>query len=159
MLVLGQPGVSLLEAQSQLNGWIVAAAPLLLSLDLTQPQSPATLQLLLNAEAIAVSQDVGHVQGVRVSPANATGVECWAKPLAAGTARAPVLAVMLLNRGDAPADIECSWAELGVPAGATASVRDIWAQKDLPAATGSVAVEAVPAHGSRLLRVSVAKQA
>jgi alpha-galactosidase len=163
MLVLGLPGVSLLEAQSQIGAWAVIAAPMLLSLDLTQPQPPALLALILNKEVIAVSQDAGRVQGVRVSAANASGTECWARPLAAG-ARAggggpPPLAVLLLNRGDAPSGASCSWAELGIPAGAAAAVRDLWAGKDLNPAVGAVSVGALPPHGSALLLVVAAAAA
>jgi alpha-galactosidase len=155
MLLIGQPGISLLEAQSQLGAWAVVAAPLLLSLDLTQPQPPELLALLLNAEALAVSQDAGRVQGVRVSAANASGTECWARPLAAGAAAGttPPLAVLLLNRGGAPSGASCTWAELGIPAGATAAVRDLWAGRDLPPAAGAVSVASLPPHGSALLRV------
>jgi alpha-galactosidase len=161
MLLLGQPGISLLEAQSQIGAWAVVAAPLLLSLDLTIPQPPELLALLLNKEVIAVSQDAGRVQGVRVSAANASGAECWARPLAAGASAGvaiPPLAVLLLNRGDAPALVGCSWAELGIPAGASAAVRDLWAGKDLPSAVGGVSsVDALPPHGSALLRVVAAQ--
>ena len=163
MLVCGEPGVTLVECQSQIGAWAVVVAPLLLSLDLTAPQPPALMALLLNAEVLAVSQDAARVQGGRVSAANASGVECWARPLApsaggiAAAAAAPTeLAVLLLNRGEAPSDVACSWAELGVAAGATAAVRDLWAQQDLPDAVGSVAAAGVAPHASRLLRLKLA---
>ena len=47
-----------------------------------EPENRAELlALLLNEEVLAVSQDAGRVQGVRVSAANASGTECWARPL------------------------------------------------------------------------------
>jgi alpha-galactosidase len=161
LLVCGQPGVSLEECRSQLSAWAVVAAPLLLSLDLTSPQPPQLLSLLLNSEVMSVSQDAGRAQGLRVSAANSSGVECWARPLAPAAASAAAagaqaeLAVLLLNRGEAPSAGSCSWAELGIAAGATASVRDLWAQAALPDATGAVAVAELPAHSCRLLRLAV----
>ena len=171
LLVCGLPGVTLTECQSQLGAWAVVAAPLLLSLDLAAPQPAALLALLLNGEVLAVSQDAARAQGVRVSAANASGVECWARPLAPGAAEAggsggggggggggapAALAVLLLNRGDAAADAACSWAELGIAAGASAAVRDLWAQQALPDAVGSVGAAGIAAHGSRLLRLTLA---
>ena len=61
--------------------------------------------------------------------------------------------MLLLNRGDTPSGVGCSWAGLGIPAGASATVRELWAGKDLPSAAGAVAVDALPPHGSALLRV------
>ena len=162
LLVCGLPGVSLAECQSQLGAWAVVASPLLLSLDLTAPQPAPLLALLLNAEVLGVSQDASRVQGVRVSAANASGTECWAKPLApsapggGGGAPAAALAVLLLNRGDAPADAACSWAELGLAPGARAAVRDLWAHQALPDAVGSVAAAGIEPHASRLLRLTLA---
>ena len=154
MLVCGQPGITLLECQSQIGAWAIIASPLLLSLDLTAPQPPELLALFKNAEVLTISQDAALVQGLRVGAANATGVECWARPLAAGGS-SPDLAVLLLNRGEEAADAACSWEELGIAAGATAAVRDVWGRSALPDATGSVGSSGLAAHGSRLLRLHV----
>eukprot|EP01043_Picozoa_sp_COSAG02_P002482 COSAG02_NODE_57_length_43668_cov_118.217196_19_plen_612_part_00 len=58
--------------------------------------------------------------------------QVFARPLAGGA-----LAVVLLNRAEAPAHLSVSWAELGLAAGATMRVRDVTNQKDLPSASGS----------------------
>lgn len=150
LIVAGLPGVSLAEAATQLGAWAVVAAPILLSVDLTRPLPPGVLDLFLNAEVLAVSQDAAQVQGVRVSaPAPAAG-EAWARPLADGA-----VAALLVNRGDAAADVSASWAELGLkdPAGA-AAVRDLWRKADLGSFTGGYTAKGVPPHASVLLKVS-----
>ena len=58
--------------------------------------------------------------------------QVFARPLAGGE-----LAIVLLNRAEAPAQLSVTWAELHLPAGAKMNVRDVAHHKDLPAASGS----------------------
>ena len=62
---------------------------------------------------------------------------------------------MLLNRGAGPANasVTCTWAELGLPAGEAAAVRDLWAHADLGPATGAFTAT-VPPHGCVMVRVT-----
>ena len=156
LLVIGQQGVSLDEAQAQFAAWAVVCAPMLLSLDLTAPLPAGVLAILRNAEVLAVSQDAAQVQGLRVSAPAPAGAECWARPLApAAPGAPPAVAALLLNRaplGSAPANVSCSWEELGLPAGALAAARDLYAHADLGAFTGSLSL-AVPPHASRLIKL------
>jgi alpha-galactosidase len=149
MLQVGNAGLSPDEAQSHVAAWCIVAAPLLISNDLVSGIDDATLALLTAPEVIAVDQDVLGVQGVRVSPAAPAGAECWAKPLADGS-----VAALLLNRGEAPADVTCTFAELGLanPNGA-AAVRDLWARADLGSATGAYTAKALRAHQSMLVKI------
>jgi len=87
--------------------------------------------------------------GVLRTPSNSSGIEVWSKPLKDGS-----VAVLLLNRGEDAADITAQWSVVGLPASASAAVRDVWAQKDLGDHTGSYTGTAVPRHGSVLLRVT-----
>ena len=64
------------------------------------------------------------------------------------------MAAALLNRGAAPSDVTCTWAELGLPAGASAGVRDLWARADLGAFTGQFTAQAVESHGAAMVRVT-----
>ena len=151
MIVAGLPGVSIREAQTQFGAWSIAAAPILLSVDLTQPLPPGVLQIVSNAEVLAVSQDAAQVQGVRVSAPAPSAGECWARPLADGS-----VAALLVNRGDAAAvDVTCSWAELGLkdPA-APASVRDLWRGADLGSFSGGFTAAALAPHASMLVKVA-----
>ena len=52
------------------------------------------------------------------------------------TCRPQDIAVVLLNRADAPATLSVTWAELGIPPGQHMRVRDVANRKDLPVAIG-----------------------
>ncbi len=148
MLQVGDAGLSPDEARSHFAAWCVIATPLLISNDLVSGIDAATIEILTAPEVIAVSQDVLGVQGVRVSPSAPTAGECWAKPLADGS-----VAVLFLNRGDATADVTCSFVEMGLPhPDASAQLRDLWARADLPAATGSYTAAALRSHASALIK-------
>ena len=157
LLVVGLPGVSLAEAQTQFGAWALVAAPLLLSLDITQPLPAGVLAIITNKEVLAVSQDAAQVQGVRVSPPAPDGQECWARPLAppAGAAGATVyMAALLLNRADQPAVATCTWAQLGLDPAASATVRDLYAQADRGIATSEFSQRLAP-HASLLITLTV----
>jgi len=119
-------------------------------LDVVSGLSADTLATLAAEEVLAVNQDALAVQGIRVSPAAPDGAECWAKPLAGGA-----VAAVLLNRGAGPgnASVSCTWTQLGLPQGATATVRDLWARAELGPATGSFTAS-VPPHGCAMVRVT-----
>jgi hypothetical protein len=53
-----------------------------------------------------------------------------------------------------PSNVTLLFSDLGLPSGASVSVRDLWAKEDLPPVTGDrfVAVD-VPPHGSMMLTV------
>lgn len=149
LLQLGNPGVSLEEAKTQFTAWCVVAAPLLVSTDLASGVDDAVLAILTAPEVLAVNQDALGVQGIRVSPANASGVECWAKPLADGS-----VAAMLLNRGPDTTTAACTWAEIGLKQpGASADVRDLWARANLGPFAGGYSCS-VPSHGAVLVKVT-----
>ena len=174
---MGDRGLSLTEQRSQVSAWALVAAPLLISADLAGGLDNETLALLAAPEVVAVSQDAlavqvrerggggrlsasrppipppplqPHWQGTRVSPASPSGTECWARPLSGGA-----VAAVLLNRGEGPADVSCTWAELGLPAGAKAAVRDLWARADLGDFTGAFTARGVESHGAVMVRVTM----
>jgi alpha-galactosidase len=112
--------------------------------DLRQ-MTPETAGILTNREVIAVDQDPLGLQGRRVRREGDSDV--WAKQLADGGR-----AVALLNRGASPAQVSVSWNDIGYPARLPASVRDLWAKKDLGKRTGSFSAT-VPGHGVVLVKV------
>lgn len=61
-------------------------------------------------------------------------------------------AVMVLNRGDAPATHTVNLYDLSDSTHSVWDARDVWAHNDLPTATNTLVVD-VPAHGVRLLRM------
>jgi alpha-galactosidase len=144
MLEVGNGGLNENEARAHFSLWCILAAPLMAGNDLRK-MSPATHDVLTNKELIAVDQDPLGRQGRRVQ--HEGELDVWAKQLADGGR-----AVALLNRSDAPAKITASWTVLGYPASLGASVRDLWAGKDLGVSTESYSAE-VPSHGVVVVRV------
>jgi alpha galactosidase A-like protein/alpha galactosidase C-like protein len=66
------------------------------------------LRILSNPDVIAVDQDPLGRQGQRIWQQG--GLEIWARPLQGGDQ-----AVLLLNRGTAPAEMRVTWEQLGLP--------------------------------------------
>lgn len=142
MLEIGNGGMSDTEYRSHFTLWAMLAAPLLAGNDLRQA-SPATLEILTNAEVIGVDQDALGRQGTRVSQSGDT--EVWKKPLSNGR-----LAVGLFNRGDSTAEIIVRWEDLGLAG--KVRVRDLWSHADLGSRGDSFSAK-VPPHGVTLIRV------
>ncbi|MCE5184824.1 MAG: putative Ig domain-containing protein [Planctomycetaceae bacterium] len=101
--------------------WALSAAPLFFSCDLTQLDA-FTLNVLCNAEIIAVDQDELGVQGRVVTETDDYFV--MVKPLADGSK-----AVGLFNKTKSRQTIRVSSQELQVAG--KQSLRDLWRQKDI----------------------------
>jgi alpha-galactosidase len=86
--------------------------------------TPDIKAILTNKEVIAVDQDPLGREGHRVWKDGDR--EVWSKELQNGSR-----AVILFNRGTADAEISAPWEVLGYPGHVSASVRDLWAGKDL----------------------------
>ena len=138
MLEIGNGGLSDVEYRAHFSLWAMMAAPLIAGNDVTK-MSPATQQILLNRDVIAIDQDRLGVQGHRIQKEG--DAEVWMKPLADGGR-----AVLLWNRGAKPIDIGVDRAKLGVSGAQRLKLRDLWTHKD--GGTVSDAFHAkVPAHG------------
>jgi len=122
MLEVGNSGLTDTECKAHFSLWCVLAAPLITGNDV-RFMRPEIQSILTNRELIAMDQDPAGRQGVRVSKAGNT--EVWAKLLVDGTR-----AVVLFNRGDVPAEITVTWADLGYR-GRQHVVRDLWAGSNL----------------------------
>ncbi len=145
MLEVGNGVLNMNESRAHFSMWCILAAPLIAGNDI-RSMTPETRDILTNAEAIAIDQDPLGQQGKRVRKSN-NGLEVWSKQLADGGR-----AVALLNRSGSEADISASWTEIGYPDTLTASVRDVWAKKDLGSLKSKVSAS-VPSHGVVLLRI------
>ena len=76
------------------------------------------------------------------------GAELWAKRMSDGKR----IAVALLNRDDTVTmDLSVAWNQLNVSNTTTATVRDLWAEKDLGEFTGVYTAKAVPPHATVML--------
>jgi alpha-galactosidase len=143
MLEVGNAGLTDNEQRAQFSLWAIMAAPLILGNDLTN-MSATTLATLTNPEVVAVDQDPLGKQGTPIS--QSTTLEVWSKPLSG----ANTYAVALFNRTAAAATIPVTWSSLKLTG--SASVRDLWAKKDLGVMATQYSVS-VPSHGVVLLRV------
>ena len=142
MLEVGNGKLTPDENRLHMSQWAMLAAPLLAGNDLANTK-PEILSILTNREVIAIDQDPLGVQGHRVWQ---TGpIDVWIKPLADGSK-----AVGIFNKGEPQGPVTVQFRDLGLLKSAT--VRDIWAGKDLGRMESSFTA-AVPTHGVVLLRV------
>jgi hypothetical protein len=135
-----QDGISDTERQSVFNFWSMASSPLYVGGDIYFMDSKA-ISILSNPEVIAVDQSsVNPVQVVSGT------TQVWKKTVGADTYAA------VYNLGTSPANITVNWSQLGLSGSAT--VRDVDARSSLGTFTGSWTANGVPAHGSRLIKIS-----
>lgn len=144
MLEVGNGGMTNTQYRSHFSLWAIMAAPLIAGNDIANMDA-ATKEILLNREVIAVNQDALGIPGRRISREG--NREVWVKPLSGGGR-----AVILFNRGESPEPISVGWEELGYPAALKASIRDLWAHRDLKPVAGRYAAT-VPGHGVVMLKV------
>ncbi|MCL5287334.1 MAG: glycoside hydrolase family 27 protein [Acidobacteria bacterium] len=142
MLEVGNGKMSDDEYRVHMSQWCILAAPLLSGNDLSK-MTPATLAILTNPEVIAVDQDAAGIQGHRVSEEGP--LQVWMKPLADGSR-----AVGLFNLGTSNMTMTVYFREIGV--GESATVRDLWARKDLGTFKDSFTAT-VPRHGVVFVKV------
>ncbi|WP_031512189.1 NPCBM/NEW2 domain-containing protein [Streptomyces sp. NRRL F-5123] len=146
MLEVGNGGMTDTEYRTHFSLWSMMNAPLLIGTDLRKA-TPATMDILLNKEVIALDQDpLGKQASVLAS--TDSGTKVVVKQLANGDR-----AVALYNESDQPQHISTTAEAAGLPASATGyKVRDLWQHRDYQS-SGTLAAT-VPAHGTVLLRVS-----
>jgi alpha-galactosidase len=144
MLEVGNGGMTTEEYRAHFSMWAMFSAPLLAGNDISN-MTADTKGILLNKEVIAIDQDALGQQGRRVKKMG--DLEIWSKQLHDGGR-----AVALLNRGAAAAKISVAWSDIGYPDELTASVRDLWAEKDLQKQRGAYSAE-VPSHGVVMVTV------
>jgi alpha-galactosidase len=130
------------EQYAYMSMWCLMAAPLVFSGDMSKLDD-FTLNILCNAEVIAVDQDVLGRQGRIIRRTEDEFV--MVKELEDGSA-----AVGLFNLGLAPKEITIAFKDLGI--GGKAAVRDLWRQKDLGEFDSSFSAKVNP-HGVVLVSV------
>ncbi|HWZ96539.1 MAG TPA: glycoside hydrolase family 27 protein [Candidatus Dormibacteraeota bacterium] len=145
MLEVGNGGMTTLEYRSHFSFWCLLAAPLIAGNDL-RSMTPEIQAILTNKEVIAVNQDTLGMQGRRIRKDG--DKEVWMKQLKDGSR-----AVILFNRGKTEAEVSVSWTDLGYPEHVSASVRDLWAGKDLGKMTGKFSAK-VASHEALVIRMA-----
>ncbi|MGW1342937.1 X2-like carbohydrate binding domain-containing protein [Kribbella sp. NPDC002412] len=133
------------ERRTAATLWAVSAAPMYIGNDMTNLDSYG-LELLTNREVIAVNQAGRPAQPLSTK----TNRQVWfsLNPDNSYT-------VALFNLGQTDADMTVNWADLGLDGAAT--VRDLWAKKDLGQFASGFTANDVPIHGVRLLKVTPQK--
>jgi hypothetical protein len=136
-----QDGLSDTERQTVMNFWSMASAPLYVGGDVYFMDSKA-VSILTNPEVVSVDQ-------AGIIPTQIAGgtSQIWKKQLADGST-----VVGVYNTGSSTTDITVTFNSLGLSG--TATVRDLDARTDLGTATGSWTAAGVPAHGSRLIKLT-----
>jgi alpha-galactosidase len=144
MLEVGNGGMTTTEYRSHFSLWAILAAPLIAGNDLRN-MSPEIHDILTNKEVIAVDQDPMGREGRRVWKDG--DLEVWAKQMQDGSR-----AVALLNRGSSLQEITVTWEQIGYPGHLNATVRDLWAHKDLGKVTERFSAP-VESHGIIMVTV------
>jgi alpha-galactosidase len=141
----GMPAPSRLSPHEQyayMSLWCLMASPLFYSGEMGK-LDPFTLNVLCNPEVIDIDQDpLGQSAAVAMT---SDSTFLMVKDLEDGSK-----ALGLFNRGKSPAAVTASWAVLGLSG--KQSVRDLWRQRDLPAADREFSA-AVPPRGVLLVRL------
>ncbi len=142
MLEIGNGHMTDDEYRTHMSLWALTAAPLLAGNDI-RTMTPATKEMLLNREVIAVDQDT---LGKQASPIKTGDLQTWIKPLADGS-----VAVGIVNMGTSNTSASVKVSDLGIGAGVK-SARDLWTHADVAFHDG-VYTAKVPSHGVLMLRV------
>jgi len=130
------------EQYSYMSMWALMAAPLFFGGDMARLDE-FTLNILCNAEVIAIDQDPLGKQGRIVRKTADEFI--LAKPLEDGS-----VAVGFFNLTIAPKTIEATWSDLEIKG--KRRVRDPWRQKTIGPADGKYAATVAP-HGVALVRL------
>jgi len=109
------------EYRTHMTLWALLAAPLIAGNDLTA-MTPATKEILMNKEVIAVDQDKAGRQGDRVYAEGP--IEVWSRDLSDGSK-----AVAIFNLAESVLIIPVDFSKLGFKGPVNA--RDLWEHKDL----------------------------
>jgi hypothetical protein len=118
----------------------------------TSDVNDGNLFIFTNREVLNVLRDPAVIQGspVIVNPAS----QVWVRPL--GGPATGTNAVLFVNLSSSPQPVSVGWPNLpGVAAGATVTVRDLWAQSSVYTGTGPAWTNTVPANSVRLFKVSL----
>jgi alpha-galactosidase len=146
MLEVGN-GLNDPDGRAHFSMWAIMASPLITGNDLST-MSATTKEILTNREIVGVNQDPLGKQG-RVVAGSGTNLEVWSKEMSGTNVRA----VALFNRGTGSASMTVKWSDIGIPAGA-ATVRDLWAAKDLGSFNDSYTASNVGSHNVVMLKIT-----
>jgi len=137
LLQVGGGGMTSDEYRTHMTLWVMLAAPLLSSTDLTSI-SPSDLETLTNPDVIAINQDIAVHQANRVS--HSPDLDVWIKSLASGWA------VAIVNRRAQSTTYMFDAKDLGIRA---RQASEVWTKQTVALPYAFV----IPAHGCVLLKM------
>jgi alpha-galactosidase len=144
MLEVGNGKMTDDEYRTHMSLWALAAAPLLAGNDI-RTMTPATREILMNREVLAVDQDA---LGKQALPLNLGDLQTWVKPLADGS-----VAVGMVNMTAVATMVTVKPSDFGL--GTTVkSARDLWRHSTLIFHNG-LYTTSIPPHGILLLRLAM----
>jgi alpha-galactosidase len=136
------------EQYTHISLWVLHAAPLILGCHLHEADD-FTVNLLTNAEVLAVNQDPLGRGGKAVSTSDNGHLQVWSRPLADGSQ-----AVGLFNLDEMPTKVTARWSDLGISG--RQAIRDLWRQKELGEFSGEFSA-AIARHDCLLLKITPVK--
>ena len=142
MLQVGR-GMSYDEDKTHFSMWCMLNSPLLAGNDL-RSMSKQTIEILTNKEVIALNQDEGFAQAIRMLKEG--NVEVWVKSLGK-TGKEKAIAIM--NRGEGQQVVSLSAQQLALAK--NTKLRDLWLHKDL-GVMEKAQTFTIPKHGIVLLK-------
>eukprot|EP00931_Biecheleriopsis_adriatica_P101704 TRINITY_DN76789_c0_g1_i1.p1 TRINITY_DN76789_c0_g1~~TRINITY_DN76789_c0_g1_i1.p1 ORF type:complete len:432 (-),score=70.60 TRINITY_DN76789_c0_g1_i1:22-1317(-) len=147
MLLIGAKCITQAEERTQMAIWSICASPLIMGNDL-RSVPPESKQILLNKDAISVSQDSLGKMGRRHKDFSSSSLtQVWYRHLSNGN-----VAVALYNKGEIAADITLQLSAVGFSQ--KVSVYDIWEGKTLGIFEETFTGRAIPKHGTAFLRLA-----
>ncbi|MCA9735620.1 MAG: glycoside hydrolase family 27 protein [Deferribacteres bacterium] len=146
-------GMSVNEDRAHFSMWCMLAAPLIAGNDLRN-MSNETVEILTNADAVAINQDKLGIQGFKYSAQDS--LEIWLKPLENEN-----WALCFLNRAVAQREINFAWQKNTISDSLSQKtldfnknsyiIHDVWAQKKIGTTQGKTLKTMLPGHDVRLL--------
>jgi alpha-galactosidase len=157
MLEIGTDTMTEFEEETHFSFWAALKSPLIIGADITTI-SNTSLAILLNKEAIDVSQDDAGVAASYLPDLSVEGsVQVWAGPLSTGDSKHVILA---LNEGETEVNITVPLDGILKSEKSTTGLRykarDVWAKKDLGAVEKAITLTNVSSHQTKLLVLSEA---
>jgi len=129
-LIIGDTGLTVGQAQTQMALWSIMAAPLLMSVDLRTITSEFS-EILLNSDVIAIDQDPLGIQGGQIYVDG--DLEVWARDVTPNRGATYSRAIAYFNHGNQNETIDFAFqlADLGCQDGGGFIVQNLYTHDDL----------------------------
>ena len=151
MLEVGTGNMTVFEEQTHFSFWAALKSPLIIGADVNTVKN-SSLNILLNKEIIAISQDDAGVAVSYLPELSKEGqLQVWAGPLSSGKS---VYVALVLNEGAANTTAQLtlsSLPELPNSGNKAYKIRDVWDAKDLTIVNGTVSLSNVGIHQTKVL--------